>query len=280
MEEAAPTLLLVGSKQLLELARHETSAAAESYAMLAARVISHAAGGHAALVLPPALAAAAAHWRAACASPLTAPGHANTTLWLGCEGTCPLTPPCCAARYLDQKAAQASEEGSGHGDTQEAGAAQQGEQQREGDDVASQTGLSLLSSIDVRALSLGAGAGCSQLGPAARAISPVGTLDVAALPAGMTFGSGRTGEQPWHGEQGGLGRAAPWEARHVRAGCLVALAAVTRLGAALRKRELGAGAGATQAGATRPAALSQALACPSSSRTRPSLASPSRRLLR
>ncbi|KAL4419606.1 hypothetical protein ABPG77_001660 [Micractinium sp. CCAP 211/92] len=140
MEEAAPTLLLVGSKQLLELARHETSAAAESYAMLAARVISHA-----------------------------------------------------AARCLDQKAAQASEEGSGHGDTQEAGAAQQGEQQREGDDVASQTGLSLLSSIDVRALSLGAGAGCSQLGPAARAISPVGTLDAAALPAGMTFGSGRTG---------------------------------------------------------------------------------------
>lgn len=104
----------------------------------------------------------------------------------------PLCPP--VARCLDQKAAQASEEGSGHGAAQQ-GAAPGGEQHREADDGASQTGLSLLSSIDVRALSLGAGAGCSDLGPAARAISPVGTLDAAALPTSMTsFASGRTGE--------------------------------------------------------------------------------------
>ena len=44
LEEAAPTLLLSGAKQLLELARKETSAAAESYVMLAAVVLGHGAG--------------------------------------------------------------------------------------------------------------------------------------------------------------------------------------------------------------------------------------------
>ena len=44
MEEGAPTLLLSGAKQLLDLARAETSGAAEAYAMLAARVLSHGAG--------------------------------------------------------------------------------------------------------------------------------------------------------------------------------------------------------------------------------------------
>lgn len=43
MEEGAPTLLLAGSRQLLELARAETSGAAESYVMLAACVLSHGA---------------------------------------------------------------------------------------------------------------------------------------------------------------------------------------------------------------------------------------------
>ena len=47
MEEAAPTLLLAGAKQLLDLARQETSGAAEAYAMLAARVLAHGAGGRA-----------------------------------------------------------------------------------------------------------------------------------------------------------------------------------------------------------------------------------------
>lgn len=49
MEEAAPTLLLAGSKQLLDLARAETSGAAEAYVTLAASVLSHGAGA-----LPPA----------------------------------------------------------------------------------------------------------------------------------------------------------------------------------------------------------------------------------
>lgn len=52
MEEGAPTLLLAGSKQLLELARRETSAAAESYATLAARVLAHGAGERAAVPVP------------------------------------------------------------------------------------------------------------------------------------------------------------------------------------------------------------------------------------
>jgi hypothetical protein len=43
MEEASPTLLLAGSKQLLELARREAGPAAESYVMLAARVLAHGA---------------------------------------------------------------------------------------------------------------------------------------------------------------------------------------------------------------------------------------------
>ena len=50
MEEAAPTLLLAGSKQLLELARQETSEAAESYVMLAAAMLSHGAGVYALMV--------------------------------------------------------------------------------------------------------------------------------------------------------------------------------------------------------------------------------------
>ena len=52
-----PTLLLAGAKQLLELARQETSEAAESYVMLAASVLSHGAGacggGGAAAVVQP-----------------------------------------------------------------------------------------------------------------------------------------------------------------------------------------------------------------------------------
>lgn len=44
MEEGCPTLLLAGCKQLLELARAETSGAAESYALLAAAVLSNGAG--------------------------------------------------------------------------------------------------------------------------------------------------------------------------------------------------------------------------------------------
>lgn len=51
MEEGAPTLLLCGAKQLLDLARAETSGAAEAYAMLAARVLSHGAGQLGQLVL-------------------------------------------------------------------------------------------------------------------------------------------------------------------------------------------------------------------------------------
>ncbi|KAL4856842.1 hypothetical protein ACK3TF_002891 [Chlorella vulgaris] len=43
LEEGAPTLLLAGSKQLLELARVEATPAAESYVTLAARVLSHGA---------------------------------------------------------------------------------------------------------------------------------------------------------------------------------------------------------------------------------------------
>jgi hypothetical protein len=45
LEEGAPTLLLAGGKQLLELARRESGVAAESYALLAARVLANGAGG-------------------------------------------------------------------------------------------------------------------------------------------------------------------------------------------------------------------------------------------
>lgn len=44
LEEAAPTLLLAGAHQLLQLARQEVSGAAEAYATLAASVLSHGAG--------------------------------------------------------------------------------------------------------------------------------------------------------------------------------------------------------------------------------------------
>lgn len=44
LEEAAPTLLLAGAAQLLQLARQEVSGAAEAYATLAASVLSHGAG--------------------------------------------------------------------------------------------------------------------------------------------------------------------------------------------------------------------------------------------
>ena len=46
MEEAAPTLLLAGAAQLLQLARQEASGAAEAYATLAATVLSHGAGAY------------------------------------------------------------------------------------------------------------------------------------------------------------------------------------------------------------------------------------------
>ena len=62
----------------------------------------------------------------------------------------------------------------------------------------------MLSSIDVRALSLGMGAGCCELsgvrsepgaGRPVAFVSPVGTLDAAAAGMGATFASsGRTGE--------------------------------------------------------------------------------------
>lgn len=47
MEEAAPTLLLAGSRQLLDLARAEATGAAEAYVTLAASVLSHGAGARA-----------------------------------------------------------------------------------------------------------------------------------------------------------------------------------------------------------------------------------------
>lgn len=140
MEEAAPTLLLAGSKQLLELARQEASGAAEAYVLLAARVIAHG-----------------------------------------------------AQRCLDQKTGGQSEEGSGHGEARlQQERRRLGEEEGEGEEERGRA-PSLLSSIDLGALSLGAGA--SELSHAAsRIISPVGTLDAAALAAaGATgYASGRT----------------------------------------------------------------------------------------
>lgn len=159
LEAGAPTLLLAGSKQLLDLARAEISGAAESLACLAACVLSHG-----------------------------------------------------AERCLDARAA-AGEEESAHGGCGAAQRASQAQQQRRLAAVdesaaqdAAQRAFSVLSSIDCRALSLGAGAsvlsGASsasipmQLSSAGHTVSPSGTLEAAAT-AFASVASGRSSE--WRG---------------------------------------------------------------------------------
>lgn len=152
MEEGAPTLLLSGAKQLLDLARAETSGAAEAYAMLAARVLSHGAARclEARVQLEDSSAAAAATHTAS--HPHDA--HHRTQL--------PRPPPVPEGREL-----------SGY-EVEQA--------------------FSVLSSIDVGALSVGAGgshAGVTIPVTAPHTVSPAGTLEAAAT-AFASVASGRT----------------------------------------------------------------------------------------
>lgn len=220
MEEGAPTLLLAGSKQLLDLARKETTGAAESYAMLAASVLSHGAGPHCLCVRTVLHCSRVGGRRQRCAARrqpfrraggLGASRRAVLRQQFGfapsAHAIC-LSPWSTAARCLDQKPSGHSDDDCAH--EQEAPKraaahpAEHGEAEELDDEV--EAAFSALSSIDVQALSVGGGGTASSAlaVPGARddSLSPVGTLDSAALAAAFASGrtgSGRTGEPGWGG---------------------------------------------------------------------------------
>ncbi|KAI7845126.1 hypothetical protein COHA_001331 [Chlorella ohadii] len=154
MEEEAPTLLLSGAKQLLDLARAETSRAAEAYAMLAARVLSHGAAR------------------------------------------------CLDARLPAEESSNSAAAPAAHPAAQQHEVHQRPQHPRpapvpEGRELSSDEvdrAFSVLSSIDVGALSMGAGGSTLSMtipGTAAHTVSPAGTLEAAAT-AFASVASGRT----------------------------------------------------------------------------------------
>lgn len=213
MEEEAPTLLLSGAKQLLDLARAETSRAAEAYAMLAARVLSHGAGGAgvegiADGQLEACGAFEASHGPQPCCHGM---GH-NSSAAHSAACSPPLYLPLmmpAAARCLDarlpaEESSNSAAAPAAHPAAQQHEAHQRPQHPRpapvpEGRELSSDEvdrAFSVLSSIDVGALSMGAGGSTLSMtipGTAAHTVSPAGTLEAAAT-AFASVASGRTSE--------------------------------------------------------------------------------------
>jgi hypothetical protein len=181
LEEGAPTLLLAGSKQLLELARVEATPAAESYVTLAARVLSHGAGAY---MHASACGAGAGCWLRCSCSSIFVGSYAHRLL-------CPMPAPFAAARCLDLKRSTSGEAMQSPQQQEQPRCGAAAEAAEEDHDP-----YAALAAIDVRALELGA-ASDSDSGSAtpagARDISPAGTLDTVSPGMNVAFASGRTG---------------------------------------------------------------------------------------